>query len=222
MTAEAPGDFWSRRKAAVAAEEQAARAAEADAREQAEHEDREARQEAMSDAELLEELELPDPDTLGAGDDFSAFLRADVPARLRTRALRRLWRTNPVLANVDGMVDYGGDFTDAAMVPEVLNTVYRVGKGMVRDLIEDTDAPVAKDDPVEEPAEPETAELSDAVEDLDTSTDPALPSDPSFESKPDDDPEASTPIAFADDHDDMPPPKPRRMRFSYDVPEDTA
>ena len=85
-----------------------------------------------SDAEILEELGLPDPDTLDEGDDFSRFMGGAIPTRLRNRALRRLWLTNPVLANLDELVDYGEDFTDAATVVENLQTAYRVGKGFLR------------------------------------------------------------------------------------------
>ncbi|MEM9796557.1 MAG: DUF3306 domain-containing protein [Pseudomonadota bacterium] len=121
-------DFWTRRRAGVdaervAAEEEAAVFARAE---------REASLADRSDAEVLTELGLRDPDEMVAGDDFSAFLGEAVPARLRMRALRRLWRVNPVLANVDGLVDYGQDFTDAATVMEGMQTAYQVGKGMAR------------------------------------------------------------------------------------------
>ncbi|MGR3502593.1 DUF3306 domain-containing protein [Pseudaestuariivita sp.] len=116
--------FWERRKAAVAAEE-AAVVAEAKAAEL------EAIEAEKSDEELLEELGLPDPDTLEDEGDFKAFMGDAVPQRLKTRALRKLWRLNPVLANVDGLVDYGEDFTDAATVVENLQTAYQVGKGML-------------------------------------------------------------------------------------------
>ena len=122
-----PGDFWSRRKAAVVEEdrdrEQAAEETRADAERQA--------LDAKPDAEVLAELNLPDPDALGRGDDFSAFMAKAVPDRLRRRALRRLWISNPVLANLDELVDYGEDFTDAATIVENLQTAYRVGKGML-------------------------------------------------------------------------------------------
>ncbi|KIC44178.1 hypothetical protein RA28_14505 [Ruegeria sp. ANG-S4] len=120
-------DFWSRRKAAVQAE------AEADA--QAVEEQIIAQQrtelEEKTDAEILAEFDLPDPDTLEAGDDVSGFMAKAVPDRLRRRALRRLWRLNPVLANVDGLVDYGEDYTDAACVIENMQTAYQIGKGML-------------------------------------------------------------------------------------------
>lgn len=119
-------DFWSRRRAAVEAE-----AAQGErALKEAEAAERDAEAAERSDEELLAELDLPDPDTLGPGDDFKAFLSEAVPARLKTRALRRLWMTNPVLANLDGLLDYGEDFTDAAMAVENIQTAYQVGKGM--------------------------------------------------------------------------------------------
>ena len=125
-------DFWARRKAAVEAEADAERRAEA----AAEAALREQALEEKSDEEILTELELPDPDTLQEGDDFKVFLRDAVPARIRTRAQRRLWRLNPVLANVDGLVDYGEDFTDSARVVEGMQTAYQVGKGMTKHVEE--------------------------------------------------------------------------------------
>ena len=100
-------DFWSRRKAAVAAEE-AQDAAEVQERARAETA---AELEAKTDEEILEELGLPDPSTLKPGDDFAAFLKDAVPDRIKKVALRKLWTSNPILANVDGLLDYGEDFT---------------------------------------------------------------------------------------------------------------
>lgn len=125
-------DFWARRKAAVQAEEDHDAALE-QAAAQAE---KEAALAEKTDEDILAELELPDPDTLEQGDDFKVFLADAVPARIRTRALRRLWRLNPILANVDGLVDYGEDFTDAACVVENLQTAYQVGKGMTKHVLE--------------------------------------------------------------------------------------
>ena len=85
--------------------------------------------EELTDAELLEKFALPDPDTMTAGDNFSAFMNQAIPDRLRRRALRVLWGSNPVLANLDELVDYGEDYTDAATVIENMQTIYQVGKG---------------------------------------------------------------------------------------------
>lgn len=121
-------DFWSRRRRLVKAEAQAE--AEADRAAKAAR-DRQA-QDLKTDDELLAELDLPDPDTLQPGDNFADFMREAVPERLRRRALRRLWVTNPVLANLDQLVDYGEDYTDAGTVVESMKSAYQVGRGMLR------------------------------------------------------------------------------------------
>ncbi|WP_306153053.1 DUF3306 domain-containing protein [Roseovarius sp. MMSF_3281] len=125
-------DFWSRRKAKVLEEQQddlrAAEARDAAARDAA--------LEEKSDEEVLEDLGLPDPDTLELGDDFKAFMAKAVPDRIRRRALRRLWLSNPALSNLDGLLDYGEDFTDGATVVENLQTAYQVGKGMLKHVEE--------------------------------------------------------------------------------------
>ena len=139
------GDFWARRKASVEAEV----AAEARAGDVALAAQRAAELSDKGDAEILAELQLPDPDSLGEGDDFTVFLTEAIPARIRTRALRRLWLSNPVLANVDGLVDYGEDFTDAATVVENLQTAYQVGKGMQAHI----DALAAQAEPAVDDAE---------------------------------------------------------------------
>ncbi len=126
----AQADFWSRRKAAVAAEERVREEAELEVRAAEEQ----AALEERPDEEVLAELELPDPDSMKQGDDFSAFMSDAVPERLRRRALRQLWRSNPVLANLDNLVDYGEDYTDAALVMENLQSAYQVGKGMLKHL----------------------------------------------------------------------------------------
>ena len=92
-------------------------------------EEPEAQLSTEEEAEALRKLDLPAPESLQAGDDFSAFLKKGVPGQIRRRALRLLWRSHPILANVDGLVDYGEDFTDAATVVENLKTVFVVGHG---------------------------------------------------------------------------------------------
>lgn len=104
-----------------------------------------------SDAEILRELDLPDPETLKPGDDIKGFMTSAVPARIRNRVLRRLWLSNPALANLDGLVDYGEDFTDAAMVPAMLGTAYKVGRGWMQDPAEEEAAKTAAN-PADAPA----------------------------------------------------------------------
>ncbi len=121
-------DFWSRRKARVEAEE----AEEARRIEAAEVEATQAQLEEKTDTEILEEFGLPDPDDLEPGQDIAGFMNKAVPERLRRRALRQLWRLNPMLANLDGLNDYDGDFTNAATDAPGVKTAYQVGKGLLR------------------------------------------------------------------------------------------
>jgi hypothetical protein len=120
-------DFWSRRKQAVDTE------AKNDLEKQLAAEEDKATEaiEVQTDEKILEELGLQDPDTLQAGDDFSAFMAKAVPTRLRNRALRKLWLSNPALANLDALLDYGEDFTTNADAVEVIQTSYQVGKGLL-------------------------------------------------------------------------------------------
>jgi len=126
---------WSRRRAAVQAEDAALKQAE----HQAEVATRHAALAEKSEAEMLAELDLPQPDDMKAGDDFSAFMKETVPAALRNRALRKLWLSDPALANIDNLVDYGEDFAAEAKMGGVVKTIYQVGKGMLADQDEDED-----------------------------------------------------------------------------------
>ena len=150
-------DFWSRRKAGVETEEKIAlrdKEAEETAVLQAE-------QAEKTDEELLLELDLPNPDEMKMGDDFSAFMSKTVPDRLRRRALRCLWLANPALANLDGLIDYGEDFTDSATVIENMQTAYQVGKGMTEHVLEM--ARQAEDQAKEEAAKQLAAEEADGM-----------------------------------------------------------
>ncbi len=143
------------------------------------------------EAALLSRLELPLPESLKPGDDFSRFMADGVPEFLRRRALRVLWRSNPVLANLDGLNDYDEDFTSPELTQKVLATGYKVGRGFVARLVDDdkakTDAAEVVD-PVRPPEKPkEQPVISDEIP---TKQDMA-----------------------AGEDETMPPPRPRRMRF---------
>lgn len=73
--------------------------------------------------------ELPDVDSLDKDSDYTAFMKEGVPEDLRKMALRKLWRSDPVLANVDGLNDYDEDFRAMTLVGEVIKTAYRPGSG---------------------------------------------------------------------------------------------
>ena len=190
--------FWSRRRAGVEAEaeaEKAALALEELAVEQAALDEK-------SDDEILAELSLPEPESLGLGDDFSVFMTKAVPERLRRRALRVLWRSNPTLANVDMLVDYGEDFTDKATVIENMQTAYQVGKGMLKHVEE----MARQAEEIENPSEPEP-ELDEAQEEVLVA---AVEESPEV-SDADAVPEAGTDIEA--ESEDYTVPTPRRMKF---------
>jgi len=176
---------WARRKAAVQSEQDletpkrgAALPAGAagTAATQDEYSPREAAvqtaEPATPDTETVP-ADLPDLDTLDYESDYAGFLSKDVSDAVRNIALRKLWRSNPLLANVDGLVDYDDDFTDAATVVEGMKSVYRIGRGMVQDDDEIAEAPdteevdasqegAAEAVPPDEPATGEPETVSDA------------------------------------------------------------
>ena len=122
---------WSDRK--LKNETDAPSAAKADSNEETLGEDE---FEGKSDDEILSILELPDPEKLKLGDTVEKFMDGRVPERIRARALRAFWKTNPVLANIDGLDEYCDDYTDAATVIENLQTIYEVGKGYAEQALD--------------------------------------------------------------------------------------
>ena len=185
-------DRWSRKK--LEEEPEAAPAADAPPAPAPEDE--------RPDEEILAELGLPHPETLQPGDDIKGFMQAAVPDRLRRLALRQLWRSNPVLANVDGLVEYGEDYTDAATVIENLQTVYQVGKGMVRDILNDEE---------DEAAPEETGEAVEVVgAEAKATVEPTPEADPGLAAEAEPDPEEVSPEVV----EPSIAPTRRRMSFS--------
>src|SRR3989304_5459804 len=97
---------WSRRKLGEVSEEPAPDTAKPEI---AKPLAPEAESEEQGDPEVM--ALLPDIDGMDDSSDFTVFLQAGVPEVLRRRALRKLWRVNPVLANLDGLNDYDKDYT---------------------------------------------------------------------------------------------------------------
>jgi hypothetical protein len=90
-------------------------------------------------------------------------MHSAVPERLRRRALRTLWRSNPVLANVDDLVDYGEDFKADSLTGAVIKTAYQVGKGMLKHT-DEMATQAAQAEPPEADAPPELADEAPAEE----------------------------------------------------------
>ncbi|MBV6637252.1 MAG: DUF3306 domain-containing protein [Mameliella sp.] len=202
-----PADFWSRRRAAVAAEDRA----ETQAEQQAAEAEQQRALEDRPDEEILAELNLPAPEEMEDPAQVQTLLKAVAPQRLKTRALRRLWRLNPVLANVDGLVDYGDDFTDAARVVENLQSLYQVGKGMFDKAVEQAEAEAraanADRDAIDEAPDQVRDAVATDADDTDANVAPPAPAPelaPLAHSEPTVEPET---YAAA----------PRRMRFRFET-----
>ena len=125
---------------------------------------------------------LPDLDSLTEETDFTAFFQDGVPETIRRQALRRLWRLNPVFANLDGLNDYDEDFSALGIIAENIKTMYKVGKGYLDDEEEEKDETEAEDKIVEDESveveavaesEPQVAPDSETTE----SSDPLVATD---------------------------------------------
>jgi len=88
--------------------------------------------ETAAEAEMLTEADLPDIDTLTKGSDFTAFLASNVPHHLHKLALRKLWRSDPVLANLDGLNDYDVDYTMSEALQAARESAIDLARGAKR------------------------------------------------------------------------------------------
>lgn len=109
--------------------------------------------EALPEREVLEKYDLPDPDAIKLGTDITGFMRKEIPELLRRRALRSLWKSNPVLAVLDGLNDYDEDYTNAAVATNAMKTLYKVGQGFDRTPAVDEKADNQVGDRMQEQAE---------------------------------------------------------------------
>jgi hypothetical protein len=181
-----PFSRWSRRKLRAAEERETKEVQAPDPVAEPETEE--------DEAELLERLQLPVPERMKEGDDFSVFMKAGVPEFLRRRALRVLWRSNPVLANLDGLNDYDDDFTSPELTQKVLATGYKVGRGFLRQ------EPVADDQEDPDESELESVESTEESAETIVSEAPFAKDIRSNEGTPD---EETSELSF----------RPKRMRF---------
>jgi hypothetical protein len=127
---------WSERKRAARKEEAATDTSTAD--------ERAARPAAEAQAQLdasRAAAEAIDLETLNDSSDFTPFLRPGVPLTLKQAALRKLWRSNPVFAVLDGLDDHFLDFRWPEKGSEVVKTAWKVGRG----FLTDSDEPAVQD-----------------------------------------------------------------------------
>jgi len=169
--------------------------------------------EALPEHELLAKYSLPDPENIELGTDITGFLRKEIPEFLRRKALRGLWKSNPVLAVLDGLNDYDEDYTLASTAGQTVTSLYKVGEGLVdrakkaADVVEDPSEAQATSSMAEpEPTIVEDAESDDTLE-LEELEDRATPMEL---------PEQPLAQREASQSEDPPEPSFRpRMRFDY-------
>ncbi len=119
----------------------------------------------------------PDLDSLTEDTDFTVFLQDGVPKALRRQALRRLWRLNPVFANLDGLNDYDEDYSALGIVAENIKTIYKVGKGYL-DEDEDEDEDEAEDEIAAGQVGEDETGGAEASAEPEPNPEPSIPSDP--------------------------------------------
>jgi hypothetical protein len=124
---------WSRRKADARSAPAATAAASDDVIPAAEAAPA-SLQEAHEPDAPVELKDLPDIASLDAGSDFTVFMRPGVPGHLRTLALRKLWQSDPIFSKLDGLVEYGEDYSLASWPKGTIETAYRIGRGFVNEL----------------------------------------------------------------------------------------
>jgi hypothetical protein len=77
---------------------------------------------------------LPPIEELNAESDYTAFLRSGVPEAITRAALRKLWASDPVLANLDGLNNYDEDYNVVDQAITAAQTSYRPGLGYFDEL----------------------------------------------------------------------------------------
>jgi Protein of unknown function (DUF3306) len=113
----------------------------------------------------IEPEDLPDVESLDANSDYTVFMRPGVPPEIRKQALRKLWRSDPLLANLDGLLEYGEDYTVPSWPKGAVRTAYQIGRGFVTELEKigaAGDQPGAPEEPVSGPA-PEAGAVAAAA-----------------------------------------------------------
>ena len=88
----------------------------------------------LSEQEILAKYNLPDLENLAQGTDIKGFLKDEIPEFLRRKALRALWRSNPIFGVLDRLNEYDEDYSKAVVPIGGVKTAYKVGKGGFLDL----------------------------------------------------------------------------------------
>ncbi|MEC7377584.1 MAG: DUF3306 domain-containing protein [Pseudomonadota bacterium] len=166
--------------------------------------------ETLSEQALLEKYGLPDPASIEIGTDITGFMRREIPEFLRRKALRSLWKSNPVLAVLDGLNDYDEDYTLASTAGQTVSSLFRVGEGMVEKARKAADVVEAPTSSLAEPS----AQAPEPVSESSPEAQPPAEADDTAEPADPDGPQ----LAQTQTSQSEAVPEPRfrpRMRFDY-------
>jgi hypothetical protein len=119
--------------------------------------------------------ELPAVESLDYDSDYSGFMSEGVSDELRNLALRRLWRSNPVLANLDGLNDYDEDFTFTKTALGTVQSAYKALGGYGRREEEEEEVESVNQTAPPEEATAETGEEPALEDEESASEDGAAP-----------------------------------------------
>lgn len=160
---------WSKRKSAAREDEDQEAVADEDVLALSENQNESDLDDVNDTQELTEEdFEDVDFEALDKSSDYTRFVKANVPAAIQQKALRKLWDSDSVFEVLDGMNDYDEDFTGDGLAGKAFKTAYKVGRGFLdaEEDDDDDDVDVAETETKDQPSDAP----SDAIE-VNTSTD---------------------------------------------------
>ena len=107
--------------------------------------------------------DLPDIESLDKDSDYTPFMQEGVPEALKKLALRALWRSDPVLANLDGLNDYDEDYKTMLDVGAEAMRKFREAEKMLSE-VDPERAPEAEDSDDSEDEETAAADDDDSAD----------------------------------------------------------
>ncbi len=101
-----------------------------------------------------------DYEALDYDSDYTQFMAKNVPEFVRRKALRALWNSDPVFANLDGLNDYDEDFTIVEPMTKAIESAWNMGKGYMT-AEEEEKKKAAREEEEEEEVQVVSAEEAD-------------------------------------------------------------
>jgi len=148
-------------------------------------------EQALTDEQKEVVSTLPPLESLNGDSDFTPFMREGVPEFIKKKAMRILWRSNPLFSFRDEMNDYDEDYNVVHQIIDSSFGSYQVGRGHLseeelQDMMPE-EAKRAFDEDEEELDEEQLADAESGVEAENDVADADKADDSDVEMKPDSD-----------------------------------